>query len=118
MNKAMKLNSFNELCSIFQLGKSHIFPFKKFQVKSLKPFDIVHVDLWGPSSINSVHNMRYLLLFVDDCISLYWLYVLSKKGQIFGLFFLHFEAMVSRQFGVPIKQLQSDGGTEFNSLET
>lgn len=42
--------------------------------------------------------------------------MLSNKGQV-ATIFLHFEVMVSRKFGVSIKQLQSDGGIELKSLE-
>lgn len=45
MNKAMKPNSYYELCSSCQLGESYRLPFANVYVRSPKPFDIVHANL-------------------------------------------------------------------------
>lgn len=76
------------------------------------------MDLWDPSSINLLHNMIYIFfLFVDDGTRFQYIYMLSNKSQA-TIIFLHFEAIISRYFGVPIKQQQIDGGIELKSLET
>lgn len=75
----------------------------------LNHFDIVHVDLWGLAPMDSVNRMKKFLLFGDDHSRYQWLYVLNRKSQVTQLF-LHFEAMVARQFGTSIKQLPSDWG--------
>ena len=34
--------------------------------KSKKCFDLIHVDIWGPYSIPSIHGHKYFLTIVDD----------------------------------------------------
>lgn len=63
MNRAMKPNSYYELCSAYKVGKSYRLSFSNMHVRSPKPFDIVHVNLWTPSLMNSIHNMRYFFTF-------------------------------------------------------
>lgn len=114
MNKVIKPNSSYELCSVCQLGKAPSLPIFHVHTRSSNPFDIIHVDLWGTSTVESFHHMKYFLLFVDNCTQLQWIYVLNNKGQAASVF-LHFEAMILTQFHANIKQLQSDGGAELKN---
>jgi len=34
--------------------------------KSKKCFDLIHVDVWGPYSLSSIHGYKYFLTIVDD----------------------------------------------------
>lgn len=85
--------------------------------RSLHPFDIVYIDLWGPSLIVSMNGIKYFLLLVDDCVRFIWIYVLSNKIQATSIF-LHFEAYVERKFSTKMKMFQSDWGIELKSLNS
>lgn len=50
----------------------------------------------------SQQNENINLLFVDDCIHFSWLNILHIKSQAASNF-KHFDAMVTRQFGVTSK---------------
>lgn len=52
------------------------------------------------------------LIFVDDCISMTWLYLLEHKDDIFGVF-QSFHVMVQTQFLTKIQILRSDNGGEY-----
>jgi len=41
-------------------------PFSLSTSKSKKCFDLIHVNLWGPYSIPSIHGHKYFLTIVDD----------------------------------------------------
>ena len=55
-----------DFCNSCQLAKSHRLPFVNAHSRVIKPFDLVHFDLWGASAITFVTSIRYFLLFIDD----------------------------------------------------
>ena len=50
-----------------QLTKSHRLSFIQSISHATKPFDLVHSNLWRPLLVNSVNEVKYLLVFIDDC---------------------------------------------------
>nr|CDH30699.1 putative Ty1-copia-like retrotransposon [Cercis chinensis] len=85
------------LCDSCQLAKSHKLPFVRNYSKAMKPFDLVHADLWGSPSCLSVNGACYFLLLIDDYSRFSWLYLLQSKDETLTLF-RQFQAMVERQF--------------------
>ena len=78
----------------------------------MNAFDLIHIDIWGPINILSVHGHRYFLTIVDDCTRHTWIYVMKVKSDIGPL--LHdFVTYVKNQFGQNIKIIRSDNGKEF-----
>ena len=105
----------NKVCESCQLAKSHRLPFEISTSKAIKPFGLIHVDLWGAAPIVSVNGARYFLLLIDDFSRFSWLYLLETKDEAL-LMFQHFQAMVERQFDTKIQCVQSDGGVSFRLL--
>jgi hypothetical protein len=35
-------------------------------VSTFRHLELLHLDIWGPYSVNSIHNHRYFLAIVDD----------------------------------------------------
>ena len=62
----LKFSKSFDFCSSCQLAKSHRLPFVLSKSKSIKPFDLVHFNLWDPSPVPSVIGICYFLLFIDD----------------------------------------------------
>ncbi|RDX65650.1 hypothetical protein CR513_55679, partial [Mucuna pruriens] len=50
-----------------------IFTFIYKRLKVL-PFDLIHSDLWGPTS-NSILWAKWFVSFIDDCIRMTWIFV-------------------------------------------
>jgi hypothetical protein len=49
------------------LGRQSHLPFQKSKAKRAKKrLEIVHTDLYGPMSMESLHEHNYMLFFVDD----------------------------------------------------
>jgi len=55
-----------DVCDICHFANQHKLPFPQSNTKSLDPFNLIHVDIWGRISIPSVHGHRYFLTVVDD----------------------------------------------------
>jgi len=53
-------------CHICPRAKQHRLPFPSSSISSTKPFDLIHVDTWGPYPTKTVNGQRYFLTLVDD----------------------------------------------------
>ena len=61
---SMSIENFD--CVSYQLGKQLTFPFNTSESISTDIFDLFHSDVWGPSSISSIGESQYFVVFVDD----------------------------------------------------
>jgi len=95
------------------LSKSTRLPFPSSTSYSVKPFDLVHSDVWGPV-IESFDGYKYFITFVDDFSCFTWLYLLKTKSEV-ATVFQNFHHLVHTQFSSKIKILRSDNGSEYMS---
>jgi len=77
-----------------------------------KCFDLIHVEIWGPYSIASIHGHKYFLTIVDDYSRYAWIFLLKQKSKVVKVL-EHFVIFVQTQFETTIKIIRSDNGTEF-----
>ncbi|KAL2320148.1 hypothetical protein Fmac_029117 [Flemingia macrophylla] len=99
-------------CDVCQFAKHHRTTFLPSNHKSSKPFDLVHSDVWGPSSISNISGAKWFVSFIDDCTRVTWIFLMKDKSEVFHLF-VNFYRMVQTQFGSLIKRLRSDNGREY-----
>jgi hypothetical protein len=79
---------------------------------ALRPFDLIHCDLWT-SLVVSVSGYKYYLVILDDCTHYSWTFPLRLKSDTFSVL-THFFSYVHTQFDSPIKAVQCDNGREFD----
>ena len=53
-------------CVSYQLEKQLTLPFNTSESISTDIFDLIHSDVWRPSSVSSNGGSRYFVVFVDD----------------------------------------------------
>lgn len=99
-------------CSCCNQAKSHKLVFPLSETHSTAPFDLVHMDVWGPAPIPSNKGFRYYLLIVDDFSRYTWLFPLHYKFEV-KFVIANFKAFVVTQFQTTIKTVRSDNGGEF-----
>jgi len=85
----------NKCCTICPLAKQHRLPFPVSQSFSNKAFDLIHCDIWGPFSTDSLNGIKYFLTIVDDFSRFTWIHLMTNK------------------FESKVKCLRSDNGFEF-----
>lgn len=51
-----------------------------------KLFELVHSDLCGPMSLESLNGASYMMLIIDDFSRYTWVYFLKSKDQAFPSF--------------------------------
>lgn len=73
---------------------------------------MVHVDVWGPYAAKSLCSTRYILTIVEDHSRAVWTYLLESKEKVYEIMETYVR-MVQNQFGIMVKVLRTDNGTEF-----
>ncbi|XP_061356409.1 uncharacterized protein LOC133300840 [Gastrolobium bilobum] len=99
-------------CDICHYAKQRKLPFTSSVIVSDKAFDLVHVDIWGPYSVPSIHGHKYMLTIVDDHTRFTW-GIMMKLNSETKTHIHNFVTLIENQFGVTIKTFRSDNGSEF-----
>jgi hypothetical protein len=73
---------------------------------SLKPFELVFSDVWGPAP-ESVGRQKYYVSFIDDFSKFTWVYMLKHKSDVFQNF-NEFQSMIEHRFDTKIIAMQTD----------
>ena len=81
-------------CKIFHLAKQKRLPFVSHNNMSATPFDLVHLDIWGPFHVSTATGHRYFITIIDDCTRATWVYLLCAKLEVLTVF-PNFFTMVS-----------------------
>ncbi|CAL2257014.1 unnamed protein product [Prunus armeniaca] len=106
-----------KVCEECLVGKQQRDPFpKKRTWRASQILQLVHADICGPINPISNSKKRYLLSFIDDYSRKTWVYYLVEKSEAFNIF-KSFKARVEKETSLSIRNLRTDRGGEFISLE-
>lgn len=108
MKMSSNLSAIN-LCDACVVGKIHSIKFSSVDIKTTTPFQLIHTDVWGPSSTFSIDGFKYYVHFVDDFTQFIWIFPLSVKSEVITTH-KHFLTFIERQFNTKVKVVQSDWG--------
>jgi transposase InsO family protein len=103
-----------DVCRGCVLGNFTKASFPSSDTRSARILDLVHTDMCGPMTRNSLSGYDYYLTFIDDYSRKTSIYFPKAKSEVFK-WFQEFRALVENQFGKRIKILQSDNGGEYSS---
>lgn len=78
----MHLDSHCKVCPLAK-QKRLSFPFRN--KLSDHAFALLHLDVWGPFSTESVEGYKYFLTIVDDCTLVTWIKML-KRHEVVDIF--------------------------------
>ena len=81
-----------------------------------RPFELLHMDLFSPNHYSAVTNYAslYGFVIVDDYSRYTWVHIVTYKHEVQEVF-KRFSSRASTNFGVKIKHIRSDNGTEFKN---
>jgi hypothetical protein len=88
-------------------------PFSSSTSRSITPFEFVHCDVWT-SPVTSISDYRYYLVMLDDFTHLCWTFPLVHKSEV-HTHITHFCNFVQTQFGLHVRNIEADNGTEFDN---
>jgi hypothetical protein len=58
------------------MAKQHKLSFPVSHSCNESSFDIIHCDIWGPFSVNSIIGSQFFLTIVDDHSRFTWVYLI------------------------------------------
>ncbi|PWA89235.1 Cysteine-rich RLK (receptor-like protein kinase) 8 [Artemisia annua] len=99
-------------CSVCPLAKNHASPFTLSTSHASFPFELIHVDVWGPYKSPTINKCKYFLTIVDDFSRATWTYLIPSKDHATSQI-KAFCSYVSNHFNKTIKTIRSDNGLEF-----
>lgn len=106
-----------EFCDACATGKQSREPRNKFPgQRATERLELVHTDVCGPMPTESPQGKRYFLLFVDDFSRYTVAYFLRNKSEVVEKL-KEYEALVTNQTGLRLKQIRSDNGREYVNEE-
>ncbi|GKC50637.1 retrovirus-related pol polyprotein from transposon TNT 1-94 [Tanacetum coccineum] len=110
-----KLKFENLFCDACNIGKQvHAIHKAKNMVSTTKCLELLHMDLFGPSAVQSYGGNFYILVIVDDNSRYTWTRFLKHTNEAFN----HFEILSKKiqvQKGCLIISIRTDHGQEFDN---
>jgi hypothetical protein len=104
-------------CEACAQAKPHRKPFPQQAENRAENFgDLIHMDLWGPASVESINHKRYTLNFKDNATRWTDIDYLATKDQSLKSY-QTFKKPLKVQYSVMIKALHCDRAGEFSSWE-
>jgi hypothetical protein len=100
------------VCDVCHFAKHKRLPFVNSSNKAIKPYDLIHFDIWGPISIKSLHNHSYFLTAVDDHTRFTWLTLMKTKSEARN-HVQNFIKLIETQHNHLVKTVRTDNGPEF-----
>jgi transposase InsO family protein len=94
-----------------QVGNNHP---KKNMLSTSKAFELLHMDLFGPTTYTSIGGSKYGFVIVDDYTRYTWVFFLSDKSEVVDIF-KSFVKRCQNEFETTIKKVRSDNGSEFKN---
>ena len=83
-------------------------------IYSKRPLELLHMDLFGPPSFDSLGGRKYCLVIVDDYSRYTWVYFFKRKSETQQTI-IDFANEAQRQHDAKILTIRSDNGTEFKN---
>jgi transposase InsO family protein len=107
-----------KICSACQAGKQvGVHNSHKNIMTTDRSLELLHMDLFGPIAYISIGGSNYCLVIVDDYSRFTWVFFLQEKSQTQEIL-KRFLRRAQNEFGLRIKKIRSDNGTEFKNSQT
>nr|GEW97902.1 retrovirus-related Pol polyprotein from transposon TNT 1-94 [Tanacetum cinerariifolium]GEW98200.1 retrovirus-related Pol polyprotein from transposon TNT 1-94 [Tanacetum cinerariifolium] len=102
-------------CAACQKGKQHKATCKAKLVSSIiQPLQMLHMDLFGLTSIMSINHKKCCLVVTDDFSRFSWVFFLATKDETSKVF-KPFITTIENQINKKVKVITCDNGTKFKN---
>ena len=103
-------------CDICHYSKHRKLPFKLSNNKASQCYELIHFDIWGPFSVQSIHGYKYFITALDDFSRFTWIFLCKSKSEVTKLV-QNFLIMIENQYQCKVKIVRTDNGPEFSMSE-
>ena len=76
------LDIFEFHCETCELEKHTRVSFLISNKRSSHPFHLIHIDIWGPSTIPTVSGARWFVSLIDNYTRVTWIFLLKQKSDV------------------------------------
>jgi transposase InsO family protein len=106
----------NKLCSACQARKQVVIHHPlNTMLSTSKPLELLHIDLFGPTSYKSISGNLYCLVIVDDYSRYTWTLFLGDKSETPKIF-KTFVRRAQREYNSLIVKIRSNIGSKFKNM--
>ncbi|GKE80051.1 retrovirus-related pol polyprotein from transposon TNT 1-94 [Tanacetum coccineum] len=110
-----KLKFDRHFCDACKMGKQAHASYKaKHTVSMTRCLELLHMDLFCPSTVRSYGGNRYTLVIVDDYSRYIWTRLRKDKTEAFDQFKI-FSKKIQNQLGCTIVSIRTEHGREFDN---
>ncbi|GJZ85275.1 retrovirus-related pol polyprotein from transposon TNT 1-94 [Tanacetum coccineum] len=103
----------DHLCSACVLGKSKKHTYKpKVEDSIQEKLYLLHMDLCGPTRIQSINGRKYILVIINDYSRFTWAKIIRSKDEV-SEFVIKFLKMIQVRLNATLQNIITDNGTEF-----
>lgn len=103
-----EINHPTQLCEGCLIAKQCRVPFPlQAQYRAGNPLELVHADLCGPITPQTLGGNHYFFLLVYDYSRFMWVYVIKTKDEAFTAF-KKFKVQVEKESSLKLKMLRTD----------
>nr|GEU93978.1 hypothetical protein [Tanacetum cinerariifolium] len=97
-------------------GKQYKTSYKAINAMSsiFEPLQLLHMDLFGPTSIRSIDHKYYCLVITDDYSRFCWVFFLAHKNETYPIL-KDFLNLVENQLNRKVKAIRCDNSTDFKN---
>ena len=81
-----------------------------------RPFELLHIDLFGPMNVISLSSKTYGFVIVDDFSRFTWVYFLAHKDDALHTFIKHYKK-VQNEKCLTLVNIKSDHGGKFENYD-
>ena len=81
----MPANNEHTPCDICPRARQQRLPFSSSIISNHSPFELIHIDTWGPYHTRTYSGHRFFLTIVDDFTRVTWTHVMVTKDETISL---------------------------------
>lgn len=98
-----------------QIGKqTRVFHKKVTSIETTRPLELLHIDMAGPTRVESLGGKKYFMVVVNDFSRYTWVAFLREKSKAFTEL-LNICKRIQVEKYLTIKRIQSNHGREFDN---
>ena len=98
-------------CHICPLAKQHRLPFPQSSIKTVKPFQLLHIDIWGPDKVTTHSGCNQFITIVDDFTRATWTHLIKYKSDVVSVI-KQFLLYVELHFSTKVLVIRFDNAQE------
>ena len=99
------------ICQVCPLVRQPKLSFHISEIKSVKPFQLLHLDVWGPYHTVTHNGCSFFLTVVDDFTRCTWIHLMKYKSELVPIF-TDFLQYIQTQFHSCVQHVRTDNAKE------